>query len=738
MGGSGFFGLISSLAGNFANARRQEHIEQTNYDMQQLADLSVIAFPEQHGLPADAFEQGGMQSRARDKYFELYNKGLPKETKAQAAEIQNIINTAAPMRAAMARADRSRGGSGVLQDSPQAAVIAAKTAAAQGAAPLSTLAPGAGAQPPAARTAMPGTSLPTLAGQAQPGTIPTVSPRIAPSQPYAQMAFTQPTGPPGAIPQSAAMPYMPQSTVAIGAQPAPFGAKPTGSMPAPTGAIPIRQGTPPAILAAPPAVPGAAQAPTLLPSVAATGQTPAAPQYTPPLAVAGKEPVGGWRGKLKGIGEGIGQAFTGQARDVLKGYPTPPPVESLGLTPDEAARQRYKLATSLGMSPEDAQYYALGGKPATPSRAREAQLARFQQVRQDLMRAYVAGHPGTTMDTIPAAAQAEIDDKANARAGSSGPASTEAKDLQWARKTKADPNASADDLALADDILKEARQKSEGREFLNASRKLMEETPPVEVTRFYADIVLHGGSLPAYASKIMGRGGMQAIMNEVPAMAAEEHMSPAEFVAKQADVAGLKKGLANMEASIGPVKAWEATAEQNLQMAIDQAAKIGDTGVPYFNRPVREVMAELGGEELAAFKAAVTVASTEVSRALNNPTGAGVISDTARKESQDILDQDYSLGMLQKAANILKTDMHNRIGNMFITVDAYEQAIQAGGRKPGSAGVNIATSAGLPLPQKLMDQKYIDNAVTQYMNYFNQDKARAIQAMRDAGFQIGQ
>lgn len=439
--GSGLFGLIGALIGNYTQARRAEHEQRMDYEAKQMSDLELIAFPERAGLPADAFPQD-MQTRARDNWYKLLNKGLgSKETKAQAAEIQNLTNAAAPMRAAAAQANRAQGGDGHLPDSPKKQLEAAKTAAAQGTAPLSTLAPGAGAQPPAARTTMPGTSLPTLAGQPQPGTIPAVSPRIAPPQPYAQMAYTQPTGPPGATPQSAAMPVMPQSTVAIGAQPAPFGAKPTGSMPAPTGAVPIRQGAPPAILSAPPAVPGAAQAPTISPSVAVNGKPTAAPPlYTPPLAVAGKEPRGGPLGFLRNLGQGIEQSFTGQPRDVLKGYPTPPPVESLGLTPDEAAKQRYKLALSLGMQPEEAQYYALGGKPATPPKPTAAKEGTpFQQELDALKVGWRKTHDNKDPEGEDAARLVvEAHSRLEKQTGVSLPA--DLKERNWVKDVLAHPN----------------------------------------------------------------------------------------------------------------------------------------------------------------------------------------------------------------------------------------------------------------------------------------------------------
>jgi len=125
----------------------------------------------------------------------------------------------------------------------------------------------------------------------------------------------------------------------------------------------------------------------------------------------------------------------------------------------------------------------------------------------------------------------------------------------------------------------------------------------------------------------------------------------------QADTSALKQ----VQKQFDVMNAFEGTALKNLDLYAQTAAKIPDLGAKFANLPLRMITGGMiGTDNMAALNAARQTASAEVAKVLSSATGSGVLSDTQKKEAQDVIDGNLPLSATLAVVNTLKQDMSNR------------------------------------------------------------------------------
>ncbi len=167
----------------------------------------------------------------------------------------------------------------------------------------------------------------------------------------------------------------------------------------------------------------------------------------------------------------------------------------------------------------------------------------------------------------------------------------------------------------------------------------------------------------------IGRNANSIAMNrDLMNRAAELH--PNESLAEnQAAFKANTKSLSGLQTNFDQVQAFEATAEKNMDLLQQTAAKIPDLGSKWGNTPVRMINKNmLGPENMAAFSTALATAQTEAAKVLNSSNATGVLSDSSRHELQEIIDGNLPLNSMVASLNTLKQDMGNR-------TQAYKQQI---------------------------------------------------------------
>lgn len=164
------------------------------------------------------------------------------------------------------------------------------------------------------------------------------------------------------------------------------------------------------------------------------------------------------------------------------------------------------------------------------------------------------------------------------------------------------------------------------------------------------------GQLPA-----MGMGGKAANVRATIINRAAELYPDLNIAANKAEYGATSGTLTQLQKQRAAIGAFEQTAQKNIDLFLTQAGKVVDTGSPLANSLARTVSGRmLGSPDQAAYDAARQVAINEIAKITSNPTLAGQLSDTARKEVEAFNPQSATLKQTVAVMRLLKQDMGNR------------------------------------------------------------------------------
>jgi hypothetical protein len=162
------------------------------------------------------------------------------------------------------------------------------------------------------------------------------------------------------------------------------------------------------------------------------------------------------------------------------------------------------------------------------------------------------------------------------------------------------------------------------------------------------------GTLPSGFAR--SPGTLSAIIQRAAQLHPDQNIA-ANKATYQSDTAALKQ----VQKQFDTMNAFEGTALKNLDLYAQTAAKIPDLGAKFANVPLRMITGGMiGTDNMAALNAARQTASSEVAKVLSSATGSGVLSDTQKKEAQDVIDGNLPLSATVAVVNTLKQDMANR------------------------------------------------------------------------------
>jgi hypothetical protein len=182
----------------------------------------------------------------------------------------------------------------------------------------------------------------------------------------------------------------------------------------------------------------------------------------------------------------------------------------------------------------------------------------------------------------------------------------------------------------------------------------------------------------------MGMGkGAAGLKTQVMNRAAS--LNPATDLASNKAVYGANT--ASLKQVVGmknAVEAYENTAGKNLDLFIEQAKNVPDTGIPILNAPARALAEKMGNDKVSAYNAARQVALTEISRVVNNPNLTGQLSDSARTEVSSFNPQSATLAQTLHIAKVLRADMKNRHDSLLEQEKAIRSQIGSGTGNSGS------------------------------------------------------
>jgi len=207
------------------------------------------------------------------------------------------------------------------------------------------------------------------------------------------------------------------------------------------------------------------------------------------------------------------------------------------------------------------------------------------------------------------------------------------------------------------------------------------------------------GKLPPGGRGAAGIAQGRMIMNR------SAELYPGSITEDSAEYAANKESLKKLQTQFDAVSGFENTAGKNLDLFLKQAKKVIDFGSPLINMPLRVAAQKAGSGDQAAFSTARTTALTEIAKVLNSPTGAGVLSDSARHEVEGLIGPDATLKQIYQAADILKQDMANRHQSYSDQIADIKKRLP--GKKAGSDSTGFSVKVG-DKTYSFNDQKSLD------------------------------
>lgn len=197
------------------------------------------------------------------------------------------------------------------------------------------------------------------------------------------------------------------------------------------------------------------------------------------------------------------------------------------------------------------------------------------------------------------------------------------------------------------------------------------------------------GQLPPMG---MGKQGAK-VRTDIINAAAKEYAG-LDLASQKAAYEGLKESQKKLEVQRQSVGAFESTAIKNLKVFLDAADKIPDTGMPFLNTPLRKLDERLLGDpKMSAYNTALRTVIPEFAKILSNPSLSGHLSDSARKEIEDVVQGGgATMKQLKAIASTLVTDAENRRSSLDEQIAGVQKLIAG-----PPAGTKPAAGNGDPL-----------------------------------------
>lgn len=185
---------------------------------------------------------------------------------------------------------------------------------------------------------------------------------------------------------------------------------------------------------------------------------------------------------------------------------------------------------------------------------------------------------------------------------------------------------------------------------------------------------------------------------------AAELMPGLDLASNRADFTANQQSLANLQKQRDAIGSFEQTASKNIDIFLNTAGKVVDSGSPLANSLLRQVSGKmLGSPDQAAYEAARQVAINEIAKITSNPTMAGQLSDTARKEVENFNPANATLKQSVAVFRVLKQDMANRATALDDAIAGIKSRITSKSSSNGPAEGTEGVVNGVPAVWKTVN-----------------------------------
>lgn len=183
-----------------------------------------------------------------------------------------------------------------------------------------------------------------------------------------------------------------------------------------------------------------------------------------------------------------------------------------------------------------------------------------------------------------------------------------------------------------------------------------------------------------------------AITSKVGAIAADSGM---DEPALRAFYKSNSSSLTQQQKSLDTVQGFMATADRNADLLKKTLEKIPDTGSPLLNVPLRSVdQKALGNVNLSQFRTYVQSVQNEYARIISQPNLSGQLTDSARKEAEQLIDPNATVAQIIGSVEALRNEGANRLLSIGEQIQRIQQRMTV---TPGGGGPKTTTPKNDPL-----------------------------------------
>ena len=182
---------------------------------------------------------------------------------------------------------------------------------------------------------------------------------------------------------------------------------------------------------------------------------------------------------------------------------------------------------------------------------------------------------------------------------------------------------------------------------------------------------------------------VQAIINHAAEL--DQQNGGEGIASNKASLQANAQSLKSLQKNFDQVSAFENTANKNLDLFVNKLSQIPDLGTKFANVPMRMINDRMiGTANYQAMKAAQQTAASEVAKVLSSANASGVLSDSQKKEAEDVLSGNLSMAAAVKVAQTLKQDFANRHQSYQQQITDIQGRIRSAGNSQQQGGANAS------------------------------------------------
>lgn len=225
--------------------------------------------------------------------------------------------------------------------------------------------------------------------------------------------------------------------------------------------------------------------------------------------------------------------------------------------------------------------------------------------------------------------------------------------------------------------------------------------PDAQTVEPFAWVMAMGGTLPpGYRTD---RQLARAVAVRAAQIRADQHLSPQTFAVAQSAFRGNQHALQTLSDQRARIGVAEDTALRNLQLARQLSGRVPRTSIPLINQALLANRANIEGDPATVqFYNAIITARAEYAKVLSGNTSAAGITDSARREADELIRPDMTPQQIDAVINTAQTEMANRMGSFDDMIGGVSNALSQGQFMSGDARAPVAAptppGANAPAP----------------------------------------